>query len=111
MNKRTFAPRLGLRDDNRRVGKVVPAEGAILERVLDATYPFSNGGLSRHAYGKTLPRREPSGDAVIGDDSRWWMAATCSPAAVAESSRWTPTAINAERHGAELDAHLLRRCC
>ena len=36
----------------RRVATVVPAEGAILERVLDATYPFSNGGLTRHAYGR-----------------------------------------------------------
>src|SRR6478672_4952331 len=35
-----------------RVATVVPAEGAILERVLDATYPLSNGGLSRHAYGR-----------------------------------------------------------
>mgnify|MGYP006951128912 CR=1 FL=1 len=31
---------------------VVQAEGAVLERVLDATYPLSNGGLSRHAYGR-----------------------------------------------------------
>jgi GNAT superfamily N-acetyltransferase len=35
----------------RRVATVVPAEGVILERVLDATHPLSNGGLSRHAYG------------------------------------------------------------
>jgi GNAT superfamily N-acetyltransferase len=35
----------------RRVATVVPAEGVILERVLDATYPVLNGGLSRHAYG------------------------------------------------------------
>src|SRR5581483_4082971 len=34
-----------------RVATVVPAEGVILDRVLDATYPFSNGGLTRHAYG------------------------------------------------------------
>jgi GNAT superfamily N-acetyltransferase len=33
------------------VAAVVPAEGVILERVLDATYPLSNGGLSRQAYG------------------------------------------------------------
>jgi len=32
------------------VPAVVPAEGVILERVLDATYPLSNGGLSRRAY-------------------------------------------------------------
>jgi GNAT superfamily N-acetyltransferase len=31
---------------------LVPAEGAVLERVLDATYPLSNGGLSRQAYGR-----------------------------------------------------------
>jgi hypothetical protein len=35
----------------RRVATVVPAEGVILERVLDATYTVSNGGLSRHPYG------------------------------------------------------------
>jgi hypothetical protein len=35
----------------RHVPTVVPAEGVILERVLDATYPRWNGGLSRHAYG------------------------------------------------------------
>jgi hypothetical protein len=35
----------------RRVATVVPAEGVILERVLDTTYPLWNGGLSRHAYG------------------------------------------------------------
>jgi GNAT superfamily N-acetyltransferase len=34
----------------RGVATVVPAEGVILERVLDATYPVSNGGLSRQAY-------------------------------------------------------------
>jgi len=36
----------------RHVPTVVPAEGVILERVLDATYPVWNGGLSRQAYGK-----------------------------------------------------------
>ena len=35
----------------RHVPTVVPAEGVILERVLDATYPLWNGGLSRQAYG------------------------------------------------------------
>jgi GNAT superfamily N-acetyltransferase len=34
------------------VPTVVPAEGVVLERVLDATYPVWNGGLSRQAYGK-----------------------------------------------------------
>jgi GNAT superfamily N-acetyltransferase len=34
-----------------RVATVVPAEGVILERVLDATHRLPNGGLSRHAYG------------------------------------------------------------
>lgn len=29
---------------------VIPAEGPILERVLDAAHPFSSGGLSRYAY-------------------------------------------------------------
>jgi GNAT superfamily N-acetyltransferase len=36
----------------RHVPTVVPAEGVILERVLDATYPVWNGGLTRQAYGK-----------------------------------------------------------
>ena len=36
----------------RHVPTVVPAEGVILERVLDATYPVWNGGLGRQAYGK-----------------------------------------------------------
>jgi GNAT superfamily N-acetyltransferase len=36
----------------RHVRTVVPAEGVILERVLDATPPVWNGGLSRQAYGK-----------------------------------------------------------
>src|SRR4029079_6322170 len=35
-----------------RVATVVPAEGVILERVLDATHPISHGGLERHGYGK-----------------------------------------------------------
>jgi hypothetical protein len=35
----------------RHVPRVVPAEGVILERVLDATYPLWNGGLSRQGYG------------------------------------------------------------
>src|SRR6185295_4692307 len=35
----------------RQVPTVVPAEGGILARVLDATYPVWNGGLSRQAYG------------------------------------------------------------
>ena len=35
----------------RPVAAVVPAEGVILERVLDATYQLWNGGLSRQAYG------------------------------------------------------------
>jgi len=43
---------LGSRDDHPSCGTIVPAEGVILERVLDATYPLSNGGLSRHAYGR-----------------------------------------------------------
>ena len=29
---------------------VIPAEGAILERVLDTAHPISSGGLSRHPY-------------------------------------------------------------
>jgi hypothetical protein len=36
----------------RHAPTVVPAEGVVLERVLDATYPVWNGGLSRQAYGK-----------------------------------------------------------
>jgi GNAT superfamily N-acetyltransferase len=36
----------------RHVRTVVPAEGVILERILDATYQVWNGGLSRQAYGK-----------------------------------------------------------
>jgi hypothetical protein len=60
------------------VATVVPAEGAILERVLDATYPLSNGGLSRHTYGRRdAAQTRTVWDVVIGDDSRWWMAATC----------------------------------
>ena len=35
----------------RHVPTVVPAEGGILARVLDATYAVWNGGLSRQAYG------------------------------------------------------------
>ena len=31
---------------------VVPVQGAILESVLDATYPISHDGLDRHAYGR-----------------------------------------------------------
>lgn len=31
---------------------VIRADGAILERILDATYPIWGGGLDRHAYGK-----------------------------------------------------------
>ena len=31
---------------------VIPAEGAILDRVLAVTYPIWHGGLSRHAYGR-----------------------------------------------------------
>jgi GNAT superfamily N-acetyltransferase len=36
----------------RHVPTVVRAEGVVRERVLDATYPVWNGGLSRQAYGK-----------------------------------------------------------
>jgi hypothetical protein len=31
---------------------VIPADGAVLDRVLTATYPIWNGGLSRQAYGR-----------------------------------------------------------
>jgi len=31
---------------------LIPAEGAILDRVLEATYPIWHNGLNRHAYGK-----------------------------------------------------------
>ena len=31
---------------------VIPADGAILERVLDAAHSISSEGLSRHAYGQ-----------------------------------------------------------
>jgi hypothetical protein len=34
------------------VPAVIPAEGALLDRVLSATYPIWHGGLSRHAYGR-----------------------------------------------------------
>ena len=34
------------------VAIVIPAEGAILERVLDAAHSISSEGLSRHAYGQ-----------------------------------------------------------
>ena len=34
------------------VPAVIPAEGALLDRVLAATYPIWHGGLSRHAYGR-----------------------------------------------------------
>jgi hypothetical protein len=34
------------------VATVIPAEGAILERVLDTAHSISSGGLSRHAYGQ-----------------------------------------------------------
>jgi hypothetical protein len=38
--------------DNEFVTAVIPAEGAILERVLDATCRTSHNGLNRQAYGK-----------------------------------------------------------
>src|SRR4051794_39633949 len=31
---------------------VVPAEGVLLDRILDATHPIWHEGLSRHAYGR-----------------------------------------------------------
>jgi hypothetical protein len=34
------------------VAIIIPAEGAILERVLDAAHSISSEGLSRHAYGQ-----------------------------------------------------------
>ena len=36
----------------RRLAAIVPAEGVILERVPDVTYPIWNGGRTRQAYGK-----------------------------------------------------------
>ena len=41
-----------LRDDNYQVTTVIPAEGVILERILEATYPIWHESLSREAYGK-----------------------------------------------------------
>lgn len=40
------------RDDNHHVATVVPAEGVVLERVLEAEHAISPEGLSREAYAK-----------------------------------------------------------
>ena len=57
---------------------MVPAEGVILERVLDATHSISPEGLSHDAYAElTLPTRRPRGVAITDDDLRWWMVPTC----------------------------------
>ena len=37
---------------NDHVTSVVPVQGAVLDRVLDATHPISRDGLDRHAYGR-----------------------------------------------------------
>ena len=39
-----------LRDDNRYVAAVVPAEGTVLDRILETTHPIWHEGLSRQAY-------------------------------------------------------------
>jgi hypothetical protein len=39
--------------DNIQVPTVAPAEGAILERILDATHPVLHLGLSRQAFAKS----------------------------------------------------------
>lgn len=36
---------------------VIPAEGAILERVLDAAHSSLSEGLSRHAFAQFMPHR------------------------------------------------------
>jgi GNAT superfamily N-acetyltransferase len=47
---------------------VVPAVGAVLERILDDTYPLWHDGLSRENYGRywTAQLRTPWGQAHLG---------------------------------------------
>lgn len=61
-----------LRDDNYQVTTVIPAEGVILERILEATYPIWHESLSREAYGKfDAAQMKTACRAVISDDLRW----------------------------------------
>jgi hypothetical protein len=77
-----------------RVATVVPAEGVILERVLDATHPLSNGGLSRHAYG-TLDAAQKR--TVWGRDHRRRFALVDSGDVLASATQYDLAAILDQR--------------
>jgi hypothetical protein len=70
-----------VQNDNPHVATVVPAEGVVLKRVLEAAHAIASEGLSREAYRKfDAAQMKTEWVAITADDSRSWMVPTCLPA-------------------------------
>ncbi len=64
---------------------VVPAQGAILDRILDATHPIWHGALTRHAYGRY---HAAQAGTAWGRDHQQWFALTRGSELLAGAKRY-----------------------
>jgi GNAT superfamily N-acetyltransferase len=74
-----------LRDDNCHMTTVVRAEGAVLDRILEATHPIWHEGLSRQAYGRYHAAQMRT---AWGRDHQQWFALIRGSELLASAKRY-----------------------
>jgi GNAT superfamily N-acetyltransferase len=87
-------PLASARDDNDDVITVVPAEGAVLDRLLDATHAIWHEGLSRQAYGRYHAAQMRT---AWGRDHQQWFALIDGSELLASAKRYRVAGILDQR--------------